>query len=474
MLDLEFFFSAGRYHSTPWGRNVNEGVPEWPPSPYRLARALIDVWKRKLPDLPEERFLKVLESISGAPSFSLPPWSEGHIRVWLSSNTRVPTARQLVFDPFVAVGRDTPVRMRFNTCPTEETRSDLSALLERLAYFGRSESWVEAGVMINDQSADIQWNCLPDEDAPPDRSAPVFCLSKPEDGETSGWLSSLCMTTETLLSEGRSSPPFLLRERYGLPMARNLNHAHAQVRVPGKEVRCALYALSSTVLPKVEETLSFAERVRAYLMGIHKKIAGGAPDCVSVRFSGKDREGKPLQGHRHAFFQPMDIDGDGRIDHLYIHCAEPFADSEIRALDRLRTVWQPKGRPEVRFILVSLSGQQSSPASRCWESATPFVTARHFRKGRGSYGEWIEGELLREIDAHGLPRPSSISPLAESKGRTARTPWWAFRRSRKDTLPLKGHGFRLEFETPVQGYFALGSLCHFGLGFFVPRPEDGE
>ena len=57
MLDLEFFFPAGRYHSTPWGRNINEGVPEWPPSPYRLARALIDVWKRKLPDLPEERFV---------------------------------------------------------------------------------------------------------------------------------------------------------------------------------------------------------------------------------------------------------------------------------------------------------------------------------------------------------------------------------------------------------------------------------
>ena len=26
-------FLAGRFHATPWGHHVNEGVPEWPPSP---------------------------------------------------------------------------------------------------------------------------------------------------------------------------------------------------------------------------------------------------------------------------------------------------------------------------------------------------------------------------------------------------------------------------------------------------------
>lgn len=29
---LEIFFLAERYHATAWGRNVNEGEPEWPPS----------------------------------------------------------------------------------------------------------------------------------------------------------------------------------------------------------------------------------------------------------------------------------------------------------------------------------------------------------------------------------------------------------------------------------------------------------
>ena len=53
MLLIELAFPAGRYHATPWGRHVNEGVCEWPPSPYRLVRALYDAWKRKRPDWPE-------------------------------------------------------------------------------------------------------------------------------------------------------------------------------------------------------------------------------------------------------------------------------------------------------------------------------------------------------------------------------------------------------------------------------------
>ena len=53
MLAIEFKFLAGRFHATPWGRQVNEGAVEWPPSPWRLLRALIAVWHLKCPEVPE-------------------------------------------------------------------------------------------------------------------------------------------------------------------------------------------------------------------------------------------------------------------------------------------------------------------------------------------------------------------------------------------------------------------------------------
>src|SRR5256885_1933897 len=47
MFALAFRFPAGRYHATPWGRNVNEADVAWPPEPWRILRALIATWWRK-------------------------------------------------------------------------------------------------------------------------------------------------------------------------------------------------------------------------------------------------------------------------------------------------------------------------------------------------------------------------------------------------------------------------------------------
>ena len=41
MIGLEIRFLAGRFHGTDWHHAHNEGVPEWPPSPWRVLRALV-------------------------------------------------------------------------------------------------------------------------------------------------------------------------------------------------------------------------------------------------------------------------------------------------------------------------------------------------------------------------------------------------------------------------------------------------
>ena len=47
MIAFGFTFPAGRYHATPWGRNVNEADVAWPPEPVRILRSLIATWWRK-------------------------------------------------------------------------------------------------------------------------------------------------------------------------------------------------------------------------------------------------------------------------------------------------------------------------------------------------------------------------------------------------------------------------------------------
>ena len=77
MLAIKFEFTANRYHGTQWGRHVNEGVPEWPPSPWRILRGLVATWRRTLPDMPKERVMPILEALASEyPGFHLPPASD--------------------------------------------------------------------------------------------------------------------------------------------------------------------------------------------------------------------------------------------------------------------------------------------------------------------------------------------------------------------------------------------------------------
>src|SRR3954464_14094426 len=106
---LKLDFPAGRYHATPWGRHVNEGVPEWPPSPWRLLRALVAVWRRTCPHLSEAQVGRVLEPLLHAPKFRLPESRVAHTRHYMPWEKKGPADRTLVFDTFVVIGRGDPL-----------------------------------------------------------------------------------------------------------------------------------------------------------------------------------------------------------------------------------------------------------------------------------------------------------------------------------------------------------------------------
>jgi putative addiction module component (TIGR02574 family) len=80
----------------------------------------------------------------------------------------------------------------------------------------------------------------------------------------------------------------------------------------------ARFVLDSPVLPLVEDTLKIAELARRSFMGKYRRIeeqrlyGGPTPEGVmlprSEVFSGKDADGRYLQGHQHAFYLPTDED----------------------------------------------------------------------------------------------------------------------------------------------------------------------
>ena len=107
MLALAFDFPARRYHATPWGRHVNEADIGWPPDPWRIARALLCTWHRKLApgEVPRKTLGRLLEALAGElPCYELPPAIHAHTRHFMPTREGRAEKRTLVFDAFARFG----------------------------------------------------------------------------------------------------------------------------------------------------------------------------------------------------------------------------------------------------------------------------------------------------------------------------------------------------------------------------------
>lgn len=551
MIAISFKFLAGRYHATPWGRHVNEGAVEWPPSPWRILRALVATWKRTLPYLPQEQVEPILRSLAEPPEFLLPPASTGHTRhfmPWFKGwNPKEPDkAKTKVFDTFVAVPRAAPLWVRWPHATLDgEQRGALTCLLRNLNTLGRSESWCEAELVDGVGHRDgrvcrpLQGNVSPEHEivrllCPDPASAfaddHVVTVEKRSEGRGKtkraievrssiydpAW--NLCMETLQLHKERWSDPPgsrwvpyIRPRDCFKIePTTRSRRTvAHARIQV----VR---YALDSTVLPLVTETLPVAEAARRTLMGIYgrevwRRLHGEEPypqDSAlrpkSEVFSGKDAAGNRLEGHRHAYYLPTDEDGDGRLDHLTVFTAAGFSPDEQRAFDRLhelRTGRESEVRHPLRLLLLSMGADDEYTVgplrvSKVWVSVTPYLATRYAKtRGRNridlrsheARAAFLREDLRTQLaavrpDLVGEGAPDvMIEPLwdqnhvFEIAGKWRPIQFKRYRRKASDDGGQRLAGaFRLTFLAPVRGPIALGWSSHFGLGQFVAVGDEGR
>src|SRR5437016_943482 len=110
MTVLELSFPAGRYHATPWGRHVNEGAVEWPPSPWRIVRALIATWHLKAKaDVADATMRSLVEKLSAPPRFHLPPASASHTRHYMPFNEGKNEKTTKVFDTFIQLAEGSAI-----------------------------------------------------------------------------------------------------------------------------------------------------------------------------------------------------------------------------------------------------------------------------------------------------------------------------------------------------------------------------
>jgi CRISPR-associated protein Csb2 len=498
VVSIAIRFLAGRYHATPWDKHVNEGIPEWPPAPFRIMRAIAAASYRLQPPPVRTELEALLEALAGEPEYILSATTSAHTRHYMPIGGGKTTK---VFDSFVAVGEGAGNRGGeiVVSWPEVVLADPLVRLLERLlgclGYLGRAESWVEcrlappqsgpptARVLGPHEQAEHETHLLACE-SPSEYDAwrRGFLAAAPKAKPPESLWDILHTDTGTLQKEGWSAPPGTRWVRYGLNLPSGRRNS-----LVGRDSRSAAlptlarYALHSAVLPSIFEAVAIGERMRQALMAHSRDDAG----ISHWMFSGRDSYGSPLTGHRHAFFLPEDADADGFIDHVLVWGREGFDGRCQRALRSLERLWGSSGY-DLWLVLTNIGMDEEfenssntvrpgfSPSigpSRHWRSVTPFVATRHAKLRRGIWVDTPELQLEQSLAHLGL-RSVRITPLTKDRLQGASSNWHRFRRRRLggdgSRADGQGHGFEVEFAEPVNGPVVAGYGAHFGLGRFEP------
>lgn len=476
MLTLEMQFPAGRYHATPWERHVNEGQVEWPPSPWRIVRALLAVWKNRHPQIPESHIAELVGKLRGTPVYALPPSTTAHIRQYQKLFDT--SQARLILDAFRAVSPEDSLKVRWPEVVLEpRERETLETLVSGLSYLGRAESWCD--MRLSESSCTLEFTTVPAtvRDGLGQQSIELLVP-----GDDAG-LDDLMVDTDSLRKEGRDRPPGARSVRYLLSDA-SAPKARRKLAVRDEARSFALFSLFGSVRPLVQETLIVGERMRLALMKqegtVLADIHGDGNMRTGPALSGR-MEGAPLADqHRHAHYLPLDIDGDGRIDHVAVWVPMGISGLEVEAFGRLRRLYWERDRDPLRVALLGIGGADDFPgasvgtSSRLWRSVTPFLLTRHPKKKAGGWVDTPEQQIQRELGFRGLPS-ADVSPVQRLQltGRAVR--WLEFRRWRRNQRAPTGqaHGFELRFAEPVGGPIVLGFGAHFGLGRFAPIKATG-
>lgn len=443
-------FPWGRYHATPWGHSVSEGIVEWPPSPWRLLRALYCTWRFRARHLPERDVLRLLSLLADPPSYALPPYIEGHTRHYMPDNK---FGSDKVFDPFVVTQRGAELFVRWDVDLDASSSDALAQLVERLPYLGRADSVCEAR-LVDTAQADCRWT-EPDLAEPARASGTIRLLGATQPLDHS----ALTMSTMQVRHVGRVTPPGTRWVSYGTEPSSPVPPSARRTR--RRAPQTVRFAVDGPALPSLEVSVAVCDLLRRAAMS-----ALGSP---SATFAGKDADGVPLRGHAHAHYLALDVDTDRLIDHLVVWAPRGISERELLSLTglrRLSTRQSVDGFHPVRLAVEAVGGPAAvvpelvGPA-RDWTSLTPFAPPRHQAR-RQTFEEFIRGEIRRELANRDLP-PADVVPIVAD--------WPAFRRRRlSERVGTDRHavGLRLEFTQTISGPICLGALSHFGLGVFFP------
>lgn len=520
MTVLELSFPAGRYHATPWGRHVNEGAVEWPPSPWRIVRALIATWHLKAKDAISNPLMgSLVEKLCMPPRFHLPRATTSHTRHYMPYNEGSNEKTTKVFDTFIQIEEGSAILVAWDVKLADDERAAFKTLAERLGYFGRAESLVIARLRdglpesIDDTHSTSEplsnfQSLLPGFElvrllapAAPDAYAawrsdfvakalaalgpkPTSAQKKKLPKLPENLFSALHADTAELQAAGWSLPPGAQYVNYARREDAFAPATRPRISRRGSLPTVARFAVVSAVAPRITQAVSIGDRVHDALCKWSDQGRGRA-----AVFTGLDPNGEPLPGHQHAHILCETGGEREAVTHITVWAPMGFDEAACLALRRLKKVWGYGGH-DLRLVLHAI-GQPGEFAhcplfgsSKSWRSYTPFVSTLHaktYRDGRPKLDAngWQQGSAAHDLRRHLAKHPHGAGATIRQLDERDRP--FCFERNNLRSLQFQtrrhgegtrgngsGSAFEIAFTEAVTGPLVFGYGAHFGLGLFVP------
>jgi len=489
---IEVELLSGRYHAHVWGEaQFGMAGPEWPPSPWRLLRALASSWfcARPHPSSDEVRVRdRLLEALgrSGAPTIWLPRSSVHELRYY--QPVRLGASDRVLHHDHFAVPEGGRFWFRFETALQPDQRALLAELLERLRYFGRSESRARLRLVDRDEPPAGVWIVTRRDGvqqaspsiyrrvlctAPEFRASDLWSLRSDEETGEEGYPPHL---VDALLGERMPLPCGARWIEYAVPAAALVHEIRprgsASPAAPDVDVAEIRFRLNRRTPIPLRYVVAVARAFRDAAIETHRARGGQ----ISTMLSGRDVDGAVARGHQHAYYLPRLRPGAVTIEELVVRV--PGGRLTRLELDALLGVGRIRaGGPGYPITVVPeavVAAAGSATPARRWCSATPFLPPLRHRRGRDE--TCVEQQAIACVEEICGRRPAHIARLPGQGGLGSVSPILAHEYGaggRRWTLTRRlGFWLDLTFDDAVVLDRSLGADAHFGAGQLTPVVDD--
>lgn len=475
---LSVTFPLGRYHATQWDGGANTSDVEWPPSPWRILRALVATWYARWPDLPAADLERILEALGTPEAYRTPPALPGSTRHYMPDVKHVHAATgntDEVIDAFLAVPPAEPLLIHWSATLPPEDRATLAKLVELMPYLGRSESICDVCLDDDEPVPDSSWWRL-GQAGPDVRQVTLLAPDGPVQRH------QLEATTVATRKARRLIPGGSRKVTYGTAAPRTVSTPRQRPREP-REINCLRFELASAVPLRARNAVLAADAMHA---AISKELRGRYDPAATAAFVGLDPDGGRRRApHDHIHILPIPasdrtaafLPAGTVITSLYAWRREgipfDFANTIQRNVHELWTPQHLEREMATQSVLTAGAGrieqllpQLCRPAQE-WVSVTPYLPVRHRKRGQDT-AQYLKSDLDFECGYRDRPAPLAAEVVDSPQNRREISQYR--RRRTNDKLPGRRAGcyLRLRFAEPVSGPLMLGQLSHFGYGLFMP------